>query len=60
MRKEIKRRENKRVAARSFKKLGRKIRGHIKLSSLKNNSLRYKTQQGFGSRYKEWNQSRST
>jgi hypothetical protein len=37
--KEIKRRENKRVTARSFKKMGRQIRGHVKPSSLKKTSL---------------------
>jgi hypothetical protein len=37
--KEIKRREKKRLTARSFKKMGKKIRGHVKPSSLKNNSL---------------------
>jgi hypothetical protein len=37
--KEIKRRDNKRVIARSFKKMGRQIRGHVKPSSLKNTSL---------------------
>jgi hypothetical protein len=37
--KEIKRRENKRVTARSFKKMGRKIRGNVKPSSLKKTSL---------------------
>jgi hypothetical protein len=37
--KEIKRRENKRVTAMSFKKMGRQIRGHVKPSSLKNTSL---------------------
>jgi hypothetical protein len=37
--KELKRRENKRVTARSFKKVGRQIRGHVKPSSLKNTSL---------------------
>jgi hypothetical protein len=38
--KEIKRRENKRVTARSFKKMGRQIRGHVKPSSLKKTSLK--------------------
>jgi hypothetical protein len=37
--KEIKRRENKRVIARSFKKMGRQIIGHVKPSSLKKTSL---------------------
>jgi hypothetical protein len=38
--KEIKRRENKRVTVRSFKKMGRQIlRGHVKLSNLKKTSL---------------------
>jgi hypothetical protein len=37
--KEIKRRENKCVNARSFKKMGRQIRGHVKPSSLKKTSL---------------------
>jgi hypothetical protein len=37
--KEIKRRENKRVTARSFKKMGRQLRDHVKPSSLKNTSL---------------------
>jgi hypothetical protein len=37
--KEIKRRDNKRVNARSFKKMGRQIRGHVKTSSLKKTSL---------------------
>jgi hypothetical protein len=36
---EIKRRENKRATARSFKKLGRQIRGLVKSSSIKNNIL---------------------
>jgi hypothetical protein len=35
----IKRRENKRVIAPSFKKMGRQIRGHVKPSSLKKTSL---------------------
>jgi hypothetical protein len=38
--KEIKRRENKRVTARSFKKMGRQIRGHVKPYSLKKTSLK--------------------
>jgi hypothetical protein len=37
--KKIERRENKRGTARSFKKMGRQIRGHIKHSSLKKISL---------------------
>jgi hypothetical protein len=37
--KENKRRENKQVTARSFKKMGRQIRGHVKPSSLKKKSL---------------------
>jgi hypothetical protein len=37
--KEIKRRENKRVTARSFKKMVRQIKGHVKPSSLKKISL---------------------
>jgi hypothetical protein len=37
--KEIKRRENKRVIARSFKEMGRQIRGHVKPSSIKKTSL---------------------
>jgi hypothetical protein len=37
--KEIKRRENKRVTASSFNKMGRSIRGHVKPSSLKKTSL---------------------
>jgi hypothetical protein len=37
--KEIKRQENKRVIARSFKKMGRQIRVHVKPSSLKKMSL---------------------
>jgi hypothetical protein len=37
--KEIKRRENKRVIARLFKKMGRQMRGHVKPSSLKKTSL---------------------
>jgi hypothetical protein len=37
--KELKRRDNKRVAKGSFKKLGRQIRGHINPSSLKKTSL---------------------
>jgi hypothetical protein len=36
---EIKKRENKRATARSFKKLGRQIRGHVKPSILEKNSL---------------------
>jgi hypothetical protein len=39
MQKELKWRENKRVTKGSFKKLGRKIRGHINPSSLKKTSL---------------------
>jgi hypothetical protein len=50
--KEIKRRESKCVTARSFNKMGRQIRGHVKPW--------YKKQQVFGSRYKEMNKSRST
>jgi hypothetical protein len=38
--KEIKRRENKRLTARSFKKMARKIRGHVTPSSLKKTSLK--------------------
>jgi hypothetical protein len=38
--KEIKRRENKRVIARSFKKMGRQIRGHVKPYSLKKTILK--------------------
>jgi hypothetical protein len=37
--KDIKRREDKRVITRSFKKMGRQIRGHVKPSSLKKTSL---------------------
>jgi hypothetical protein len=37
--KEIKKLENKRVIARSFKKMGRQIRGNVKPSSLKKTSL---------------------
>jgi hypothetical protein len=37
--KEIERREDKHVTARSFKKMGRQIRGNVKPSSLKKTSL---------------------